>query len=147
LPTGFEPVRRQPTPSVGRRDGFRTALGSHLNALTSHGGVSRQIVSGNPKGGITKARFYGPTVNRTYVDMAAHYRPAIIPARPYKLLDQAKVEISVQVVQRRLLARLRNRRFFSLGELKRVISELTRPTEPSVNALPGHHAPQLDQTT
>jgi hypothetical protein len=63
-------------------------------------------------------------VNRIYADMAAHYRTAIIPARPYKPRDKAKVEVGVQVVQRWILARLRNRRFFSLGELNRAIREL-----------------------
>jgi transposase len=63
-------------------------------------------------------------VNRTYADMAAHYRTAIIPARPYKPRDKAKVEVGVQVVQRWILARLRNRRFFSLTELNRAIREL-----------------------
>jgi transposase len=50
-------------------------------------------------------------VNRTYSDMAMHYGTAIIPARPYKPRDKAKVEVGVQVVQRWILARLRNRRF------------------------------------
>jgi transposase len=59
-------------------------IGGHVNALTALGGVPRQIVSDNLKAGITKACFYEPTVNRTYADMAAHYRTAIIPARPYK---------------------------------------------------------------
>jgi transposase len=63
-------------------------------------------------------------VNRTYADMAAHYRTAISPARPYKPRDKAKVEVGVQVVQRWILARLRNRRFFSLAELNRAIREL-----------------------
>ena len=35
-------------------------------------------------------------MNRTYADMAAHYRTAIIPARPYKPRDKAKVEVGVQ---------------------------------------------------
>jgi transposase len=56
--------------------------------------------------------------------MAAHYGTAIIPARPYKPRDKAKVEVGVQVVQRWILARLRNRRFFSLGELNLAIREL-----------------------
>ena len=86
--------------------------------------MPRQIVSDNLKAGITKACFYEPTVNRTYADMAAHYRTAIIPARPYKPRDKAKVEVGVQVVQRWILARLRNRRFFSLAELNRAIREL-----------------------
>ena len=59
-------------------------IGAHVNALTAIGGVPRQIVSDNLKAGITKACFYEPTVNRTYADMAAHYRTAIIPARPCK---------------------------------------------------------------
>jgi transposase len=93
-----------------------------LNAI---GGVPRQIVSDNLKAGITKACSYEPTVNRTYADMAAHYRTAIIPARPYiQTHDKAKVEVGVQVVQRWILARLRNRRFFSLVELNRAIREL-----------------------
>ena len=64
-------------------------------------------------------------MNRTYADMAAHYGTAIIPARPYKPRDKAKVEVGVQVVQRWILARLRNRRFFSLAELNQTIRELT----------------------
>ena len=99
-------------------------IGAHVNALTTLGGVPRQIVSDNLKAGITKACFYEPTVNRTYADMASHYRTAIIPARPYKPRDKAKVEVGVQVVQRWILARLRNRRFFSLAELNRAIREL-----------------------
>jgi len=56
--------------------------------------------------------------------MASHYDTAVIPARPYKPRDKAKVEVGVQVVQRWILARLRNRRFFSLAELNRAIREL-----------------------
>src|SRR3984957_8672057 len=99
-------------------------IGAHVNALTALGGVPRQIVCDNLKAGITKACFYEPTVNRTYADMAVHYGTAIIPARPYKPRDKAKVEVGVQVVQRWILARLRNRRFFSLPELNHAILEL-----------------------
>src|SRR3954453_10869432 len=56
--------------------------------------------------------------------MASHYGTAVIPARPYKPRDKAKVEVGVQVVQRWILARLRNRRFFSLAELNQAIGEL-----------------------
>ena len=99
-------------------------IAAHVNALRHFGGVPRQIVSDNLKSGITKACFYEPTVNRTYADMARHYGTAIIPARPYKPRDKAKVEVGVQVVQRWILARLRNRRFFSLAELNGAIREL-----------------------
>src|SRR6201996_3013901 len=99
-------------------------IGAHVNMLASVGGVPRQIVSDNLRAGITRACFYEPLVNRTYADMASHYGTAVIPARPYKPRDKAKVEVGVQVVQRWILARLRNRRFFSLGELNQAIREL-----------------------
>jgi transposase len=99
-------------------------IAAHVHALSALGGVPRQLVSDNLKAGITKACFYEPTVNRTYADMAAHYRTAIIPARPYKPRDKAKVEVGVQVVQRWILTRLRNRRFFSLAELNQAIRDL-----------------------
>ncbi|MGI4957674.1 MAG: IS21 family transposase, partial [Janthinobacterium lividum] len=97
---------------------------AHVNALSFLGGVPRQIVSDNLKSGVTRACFHEPTINRTYADMAAHYRTAIIPARPYKPRDKAKVEVGVQVVQRWILARLRNRRFFSLAEMNLAIRAL-----------------------
>ena len=56
--------------------------------------------------------------------MARHYRTAIVPARPYKPRDKAKVEVGVQVVGRWILARLRHRRFFSLFDLNAAIREL-----------------------
>jgi len=99
-------------------------IAAHVNILAFFGGVPRQIVSDNLRAGITRACFYEPLVNRTYADMAAHYGTAIVPARPYKPRDKAKVEVGVQVVQRWILARLRNRRFFSLGELNQAIREL-----------------------
>jgi transposase len=97
----------------------------HVNMLTFLGGVPRQIVSDNLRAGITRACFYEPAVNRTYADMASHYGTAVIPARPYKPRDKAKVEVGVQIVQRWILARLRNRRFFALSELNQAIQELT----------------------
>src|SRR5438270_1153055 len=56
--------------------------------------------------------------------MARHYGTAIVPARPYKPRDKAKVEVGVQVVGRWILARLRHRRFFSLAELNAAIRGL-----------------------
>ena len=99
-------------------------IAAHVAMLAFIGGVPRQIVCDNLRAGITRACFYEPLVNRTYGDMAAHYGTAVIPARPYKPRDKAKVEVGVQVVQRWILARLRNRRFFSLAELNQAIREL-----------------------
>jgi len=99
-------------------------IGSHTRALAFFGGVSAMVVSDNLKSGITKACFYEPKVNRTYSDMAGHYGTAVVPARPYKPRDKAKVETGVQVAERWIMARLRNRRFFSLAELNAAIRGL-----------------------
>jgi len=99
-------------------------IAAHVDAFAFFGGVPRQTVSDNLKAGITKACFHEPMVNRTYADMARHYGTAVVPARPYKPRDKAKVEVGVQVVGRWILARLRHRRFFSLGELNAAIRAL-----------------------
>lgn len=48
----------------------------------------------------------------------------MLPARPRKPQDKAKVEVGVQIVERWILARLRIHRFFSLAELNKAISTL-----------------------
>ena len=92
-------------------------IAAHVHAFAYFGGAARQTVSDNLKAGVTRASFYEPVVNRTYADMARHYRTAIVPARPYKPRDKAKVEVAVQVATRWIIAKLRNRRFFSLAKL------------------------------
>ena len=99
-------------------------IGSHVRALAFIGGVPAQLVPDNPKVGVTRANWYEPGLNRTYLDLATHYGTAILPARPRRPRDKAKVEVGVLVVERWILARLRNRRFFSLGELNQAIAEL-----------------------
>ena len=54
-------------------------------------------------------------------ELGEHYGVAVLPARPGRPQDKAKVEVGVQVVERWILARLRHRRFFSLAELNRAI--------------------------
>jgi hypothetical protein len=58
--------------------------------------------------------------------MAAHYDTAILPARPRRPRDKAKVEVAVLIIERWLLGRLRHRRFYSLAELNTAIGELLR---------------------
>lgn len=82
------------------------------------------MVSDNLKSGVTKACFHDPQINRSYADMAAHCDTAIIPARPRKPRDKAKVEVAVQIAQRWIHARLWNRRFSSLAELNAAFREL-----------------------
>lgn len=104
--------------------GLADWIGSHTRAFAFFGGVPNQVVPDNLRSGVAKACLYDPEINRTYADLAAHYDTAVVPARPRKPRDKAKVEVGVQVVERWVLARLRNRRFFGLGELNRAIAEL-----------------------
>ena len=99
-------------------------ISSHVRAFSFFGGVARQTVSDNLKAGVTRACFHEPMVNRTYSDLARHYGTAILPARPYRPKDKAKVEVGVQVLGRWILARLRNRRFYSLAALNEAIHGL-----------------------
>ena len=98
-------------------------IGAHTRAFAAFGAVPALVVSDNLKSGVIRACFYEPEVNRSYAEMAAHYGTAILPARPYKPRDKAKVEAAVLLVQRWIIARLRNRRVFSLEELNAAIRE------------------------
>lgn len=99
-------------------------IGSHVRTLEFIGGVPEILVPDNLLSGITKACRYEPGVNRTYQELAVHYGAAVIPARVRKPKDKAKVEAGVQLVQRWILAALRNRTFFSIAELNAAIREL-----------------------
>ncbi|MCE6966983.1 IS21 family transposase, partial [Cereibacter sphaeroides] len=98
-------------------------IGAHTRAFATFGAVPALVVSDNLKSGVIRACFYEPEINRSYAEMAAHYGTAILPARPYKPRDKAKVEGAVLLVQRWIIARLRNRRFFSLEELNAAIRD------------------------
>ena len=99
-------------------------IGSHSRAFTFLGGVPQIVVPDNLKSGVSKACFYEPNINPTYLDMANYYDTVVIPARRRKAKDKAKVEVAVQVVERWILARLRNRQFFSRPPLNDTIAEL-----------------------
>ena len=82
------------------------------------------MVPDNTKTGVRKPCRYEPDLNPTYSELAAHYSVAVLPARPRKPRDKAKVESAVQVVQRWIIAALRKRRFYSLGEVNEAIGVL-----------------------
>ena len=104
--------------------GLTDWVGAHVHAFEAIGGVPNLLVPDNAKVAVIKACLYDPQVNRTYTEMAAHYDAAVLPARPRKPRDKAKVEAAVLIVERWLLGRLRHRSFYSLGELNTAIGEL-----------------------
>lgn len=99
-------------------------IGSHVRAFNYLGSLPEIVVPDNLKSGVHLAHRYEPELNRTYEEMGQHYGVAIIPTRSAKPRDKAKVESGVLVVERWILARLRNRQFFSLVELNSAIAEL-----------------------
>jgi transposase len=99
-------------------------IGAHVRAFAFFGGVPQVLVPDNLKSGVTSPCFYEPDLNPTYHELARHYGVAVIPARVRKPRDKAKVESHVQIVERRILAPLRDRRFFSLEECNEAIAPL-----------------------
>jgi transposase len=99
-------------------------IASHQRAFGYFGGVVELVVNDNLKSGVITASRYEPDLNPTYQDMATHFGTAILPARVRKPRDKAKVEAGVLLVERWILAALRNRSFFSLDELNQAISKL-----------------------
>jgi len=94
---------------------------AHVRMFRYFGGVPRLIVPDNLKSGVHKASFYDPEINRSYAMMAAHYGVGILPARPYRPRDKAKVEAGVRFAQTYILGRLRHQTFFSLAEANSAI--------------------------
>ncbi len=97
---------------------------SHMRALKFIDGCPAILVPDNLKSGVTKAHRYDPDLNKTYQDLSVHYGIAIVPARSGKPRDKAKAEQGVLLVERWILARLRNHQFFSLAELNAQIRTL-----------------------
>lgn len=99
-------------------------IGAHVRLFSFLGGVTEIVVPDNLRSGVTRAHRYEPQINPTYAELARHYGVAVIPARAARPRDKAKAEAGVQLVERWILARLRNRQFFSLAELNAAIAEL-----------------------
>jgi len=72
---------------------------------------------------LTHACFYEPELNATYQDFATHYGTAILPTRVAKPRDKAKAEGGVLIIEREVLAPLRDHRFTSLAQLNAAITE------------------------
>jgi transposase len=107
-------------------------IGAHVRMFSFLGGVPEIVIPDNLKAGVKHPCRYEPDLNPTYQDLAEHYGTAVIPTRVRKPKDKAKAEVGVQVVERWILARLRNHTFFSLADLNQAIRELlaelnTRP--------------------
>ena len=120
-------------------------IGSHCRAFAYYGGVPEILVPDNLKSGVLKAHRYEPDLNPTYADMAGHYGTAVIPTRVAAPRDKAKVEQAVQHVERQILAKLRDRTFFSIEELNEAIRPLLKElNDKPFQKLPGSRTSQFE---
>ena len=99
-------------------------ISAHMHAFEYFSGVPRLLVPDNLRTGVSRSCRYDPDLNPTYQEFAMHYDVGVVPARPYRPKDKAKVEVGVQVVERWILAALRHQKFFRLADLNHAIREL-----------------------
>ena len=109
------------------------------------------LVPDNTKVAVIKACLYDPVINRTYADMAAHYGTAVLPARPYKPRDKAKVEVGVLIAERWLLGRLRHTTVPQPGRVEYGHCRVLPPPErrarhPRVGHRPGEQLLETDRS-
>lgn len=100
---------------------LRNWIMGHVRGFDYFGCVAKLLVPDNLKSGVAKAHRYDPDVNPTYTELSEHYGFGVLPARPNHPRDKAKVETSVQIVQRWIVARLRNQVYHSIEDLNRAI--------------------------
>ena len=126
-------------------EGLEDWIGAHERLFAFLGGVPKLVVPDNLKSAVLKPDRYDPGLNRTYAEMAEHFGTAILPSSPRKHRDKVKVEVAVQLAQRWILARLRNRQFFSLADLNAAIGQLR--DELNMRVMRGYGANRADLFT
>jgi transposase len=99
-------------------------VGATMRGFEYFGAVPEVVVPDQLRSAVKGPDRYEPDINATYLEMAQHYGVTVIPARPRRPKDKAKVETGVLIVQRWILARLRRRTFFKLDDLNQAIWEL-----------------------
>jgi transposase len=96
-------------------------IAAHCHAYAFFEGVAKVTVPDNPKTAVVRPCRYEPMLHRSYQEMAEHYGTVIIPARPRRPRDKAKVECGVLIAERQILAALRDQRFFNVGQLNQAM--------------------------
>ncbi len=106
-----------------RSQNIESWVGAHINTWAAFGGVTEVCVPDNLKAAVTKACWFDPELNPTYLELARHYDTVVLPTRVARPRDKGAVEAGVLSVERWVLAPLRHRRLIGLGELNAAIGE------------------------
>ena len=95
----------------------------HVHAYEYFGGVARLLIPDNLKTGVISNTRYETRLNESYRELAEYYGTAIVPARVRKPQDKSIVEKSVGFSTTWITAAMRERKFFSLAEVKEAVAE------------------------
>lgn len=87
------------------------------------GGVPQSVLCDNLRSAVKKANRYEPTFTELIEQLSVHYQVTFMATRVRKPRDKASVESSVNIVYRRIYARLRDEVFYSLSELNTSIRQ------------------------
>lgn len=96
-------------------------LDAHRRMFEFYGGVPAVLVPDCLKNGVVKAHRYDPDLNRDYVELATHYKTAVVPARSRRPRDKALVENAVGILMRYFRFIYRRRTFTSLAEVNEAL--------------------------
>ena len=117
-----------PYPNMGEE----SWIDGHIRAFREFGGTTPIVVPDNCKTGVIKNTVEELVVNEQYRLMCEHYGVAVVPARVRRPKDKAAVEMSVGVVERKVIAAMRDRVFIGIAELAAAIDEAVD----SINSAP-----------
>jgi transposase len=88
---------------------------AHVEAFRFFGGVPRRLVPDNLRTGVDRPDLYDPKLNRSYAELAEHYRVLVDPARAGKPRDKARIERPMPYIRDSFW---RGRQFTSLAEMQ-----------------------------
>lgn len=98
---------------------------SHVLALEYYGALSEVLTPDNLKAAVVRVSWRdGHDINPSYQAFADHYDLLVLPTGPRKPKEKAAVENTVRLMQRWVIAVLRDRTFYSLAELNAEIRRL-----------------------
>lgn len=95
----------------------------HVHAFEYIGGVTRLLIPDNCKTGVTTNTRYETVLNRSYLELTEHYETAVVPARVLHPKDKSLAEGTVKFASTWIIAALRDRKFFSVDEVKGAVAE------------------------
>lgn len=96
-------------------------INCHVHMFEYFQGVTEILIPDNTKTAVKKPSYYEPVLQQAYQEMASHYGTVVIPARVRKPKDKSLGELAVLIIERSIMAKLRNRKFFSYYELNQAI--------------------------